>query len=242
MKNEKNTKKEKPTQTLQGKRLQEVLKDLKKKKHIKDIASVIGKTAHISVDVPKLSQFCTGYIQHIPNEIIVAFHICYNVNPLFIRGESEVMYDNILIEREAFNKLVKGVSLEKINCTTPDNMQDFLILKVKRDFYNCLLEIANLPVPKKPAETKAEIEADNQYNRKVSEIFIKYNKLRSDEKKNLKEGKLIEENISYGNYALFPDDYVIEIADDEEESHYVFNPQGYKMHIAPKKDSSNHKD
>ena len=219
---------EQSEQSEQGKRLQNVLDDLKKELSQTEIASEINKRVTIQIDGSKLKQFCSTY-KFITDEIINAFHECFNVNPLYIKGRSESMYDDMKVECEFFKKLVEEFSVEKryyLDSDEQELYEDFLVLKIKHDFYNFLIEVANLQTLKKQDE--------KQYHEELNKIFVKYNKLKE-------ENKLKKEDISYGKYALLPENYLLEIADDEVESHYELNPQRYKIHNIPKNDNSSQK-
>lgn len=222
-------KKEQLEQSEQGKRLQNVLDDLNKELSMTEMASKIDKKVTIQIDASKLYQFCNKY-KSLSDEVINAFHECFNVNPLYIKGRSESMYDDMKVECEFFKKLVEAFSVEKryyLDSDEQELYEDFLVLKIKHDFYNFLIEVANLQTLKKQDEKR--------YHEELNKIFVKYNKLKEENK--LKK----EKDISYGKYALLPEDYLLEIADDEEESHYELNPQRYKIHNIPRCDNSSHK-
>lgn len=214
--------------SLQAERFDKVLNNLKECGITPSkIASIIKDEVNIQIDSSKIHQFRTSY-KIIPEEVKIALHKYFNVNPNFIEGKSESMYDGLKVESELFEKLVESFSVEKRYYFNSDNQElcsDFLILEVNHYLYNFLIESANLQALKKQDK--------KLYFEKIVSILIKYNKIK-------KEGKTKE--TSYGKYAVLPEDYLLEIADDNEESHYVLNPQGYKIHDIPRNDNSNFKD
>lgn len=132
----------------QRERLKEVFSYLKSMGYSqKDIADELSKSADKKlqrIDESTLSSYKSGKIKHIPNNLLEELHNIYNINPDYIRLESNLMFDNFGDKYKHFDKLFQ--SWHAINTTSRNlNGKDYdtpkIYLEMDRNFFDFLFDI-----------------------------------------------------------------------------------------------------
>ena len=114
-----------------NKRFTEILR-LLKAKGIKQIQIIRKIEADYSCDETVFSNLKSGKIKNIPDALIDALHKHYNVNPGYLRLESDSPFDTIEIKLENFENFVD-------NWDIVENGEDkYLHLTIDRNFYDFL--------------------------------------------------------------------------------------------------------
>lgn len=117
-----------------NKRFTEILR-LLKAKGIKQIQIIRKIEADYSCDETVFSNLKSGKIKNIPDALIDALHKHYNVNPGYLRLESDSPFDTIEIKLENFENFVD-------NWDIVENGEDkYLHLTIKQNFYDFLLDL-----------------------------------------------------------------------------------------------------
>lgn len=88
----------------------------------------------IKIDEVYFSNLKSGKLKKISPELIDALHLHYNINPDYLRLESDCPFDNIEIQLEAFLKWVDDWNI------VINGEDKFLHLTLDRNFYDFLLE------------------------------------------------------------------------------------------------------
>lgn len=130
---------------IENKRFDKVLDDLKKKKGIThtQVGEKLSNYLNINVDTNEISKIKRG-CRALTSDMINAMYELYNVQPEYLRGESEIMYDNTSKYLKTIRNYIDWDIVEKKK--TDENgkevSKDFLRIRMKRSFYDCMVSIA----------------------------------------------------------------------------------------------------
>ncbi len=107
------------------------------------IANALNANGCYSITPAKINQYMSLFIRNIPDEVITALHKLYNINPDYLRGESDVMLDSAKIYLESMEKIVKTWSTAErhyIDETNGPSVDRYLHITMDSDFYHFLVE------------------------------------------------------------------------------------------------------
>lgn len=165
----------------QYKRMNNVVNKLMQEKKFSTL-SELSNCLSMATDPPKdisensLSKYCNSTKQ-IPKDILSLFHDLYQVNPDYIRGNSDNMFDEAEIKYAKFQDLVYDWNIVEY-----EDKQRFLYLSFDSDFYNFLLEKGSAEILQEKGFLSFEEEEEK--------IKKKYN----ESKKDIQEYVLLPKN------------------------------------------------
>lgn len=126
-------------------RFQNVIDNLKETQGITqgEIAKQLNESINIEIDSSKIYQYKTGYIS-LPDSIIEKMHKTYNVNPDYLRGTSECMYDDAKRKYDFLKYLVKDWKTTEKHYTDSQGkhiIDKYLHLTIENKLYNFLINV-----------------------------------------------------------------------------------------------------
>lgn len=151
----------------QYKRMSDVVNKLIQKKKVSTLAE-LSNCLSIATNPPKdisettLSKYCR-VTKQIPEYILTLLHNLYQVNPDYIRGNSDNMFDEAEIKYSKFQDLI-----DDWNIVEYEDSQKFLYLSFDSDFYNFLLEIGHAEILQEKGMQSYE-EEEKKIKRKYNE-------------------------------------------------------------------------
>ena len=96
------------------------------------------------IDSTIISKYKTGKIQCTPDNFLSKLEKHYNINPQYVRGESEIMINPLGTKFSAFEHIVNSWDTVERTCTDSNNNKEikkYLHLTMDRNFYDFLIEV-----------------------------------------------------------------------------------------------------
>ena len=180
----------------QNVRMKNVVDDIKRNKKIKSDAVLAEQLSNatdppVDIDPNLLSKYCNS-VKKIPEAFLKLLHDVYQVNPNFIQGTSDCMYDDAEIKYSKFIDLVDDWQI-----VFRGNDESYLHLFLDSDFYTYLIEKGNAEILQEKGLLGSDVE---------EKIKCKYNNSQ----------KQIEE------YVLLPRSRFIDIVKESIETRKFF--------------------
>jgi len=123
----------------QRNRLKKVLKYLKEQGFSQ---AEIAK--HSCYDETQIAHYKSGKIKNIPNQFLTELHEKYNINPQYIRLESNIMLDILGMKLINFEKFVDSWDTVIENNSDDSTQKKYLHFKMDKNFYDFLLNVDSL--------------------------------------------------------------------------------------------------
>lgn len=98
------------------------------------------------IDTTTLSHYKSGKIKHIPNKFLEKLHDVYNINPLYIRLQSDSMLDVIGSKLSNFESFVDSWDIVERHSNDPEGervTEKYLHLTMDKNFYDFLIDVDN---------------------------------------------------------------------------------------------------
>lgn len=112
----------------QRKRLNSILKLLKERGiELKEIA------AKTETDATSLSHLKSGRVKYIPDDFLEKLQAAYNINPAYIRGDSEIRFSFLGSKLNSFENVVESWG------TVIKGEDKYLTLRMDKNFYDFLI-------------------------------------------------------------------------------------------------------
>ena len=151
----------------QYKRMNNVVNKLIQKKKVStltELSNFLSMATNPPKDISEnsLSKYCNS-TKKIPEDILTLLHELYQVNPDYIRGDSNNMFDDAEIKYSKLQDLI-----DDWNIVEYENSQRFLYLSFDSDFYNFLLEIGHAEILQKRG-MQSYVEEEEKIKRKYNE-------------------------------------------------------------------------
>lgn len=179
----------------QNKRMAIVLEELKSKGETRrSIADRLSNAPNSSkiISESMLSKYCSK-VKEIPEDVLNLFHSEYQVNPDYIRGNSDNMFDEAEIKYSLLTELVHDWQILEYGAD-----ERFLHLQLDKNFYQYILEIGH------------------------AEILQENGMLSSDEEEAKIRKKYNESEEDIAEYVLLPRNRFLEIIEEHEKCRHTF--------------------
>lgn len=102
------------------------------------------------INAGTISEYKNGKRKTIPDEFLEILHKEYNINPRYIRQESDLMLITINSKLKAFDELIKSWETVEKNSTNSEGIKEskkYLHIKMDKNFYDFMLEYGDTLLP-----------------------------------------------------------------------------------------------